>query len=170
MPNWTTNRLTVTGPVADVAAFVNDHEVAYQNDEGEECFTPLSFAASVPEPHDPRQEGYDWYEWRNAHWGTKWDLKGKNVLRRRARDGALVEYQFDTAWDAPEQWVVSTRALYPALKLVLRSVDEGDERDFPEADEDEEEERYQAELEKFWEHFFAGSDFDCVETWAKPRF
>ena len=92
MPNWTTNRLTVTGPVADVAAFVNDHEVAYQNDEGEECFTPLSFAASVPEPHDPRQEGYDWYEWRNAHWGTKWDLKGKNVLRRRARDGALVEY------------------------------------------------------------------------------
>lgn len=51
----------------------------------------------------------DWYEWRNRHWGTKWDIDSQVPV-----DDGLdhLQYQFDTAWGPPE-------GIYRALRELL---------------------------------------------------
>ena len=182
MSSWTTNRLVITGPRGDVAAFVRDQEVFYRDEEGEECFTPLSFATSVPEPDEPVDEDWDWDDqrmrlfgdvfspWRITYWGTTKDLLGRNVRRRLASDGTQVEYWFDSAVVEPDRWLAAIQRLHPALSFDMRWVYEGEAGESTEADSDEEEERYRAEVDAFWDRFYAGSDFECVEVWAKPRY
>ncbi|WP_427921153.1 hypothetical protein [Streptomyces sp. cg40] len=38
-----------------------------------------------------------WYEWRNEHWGTKWNACEVKLEAH----GAGLTYRFDTAWSAP---------------------------------------------------------------------
>lgn len=46
-----------------------------------------------------RRHGYPtWFEWRRAHWGTKWDACETTI--RRA-DDARIELSFNTAWNMP---------------------------------------------------------------------
>lgn len=180
MSSWTTNRLVITGPAGDVAAFVREQEVLYCDDQGQECFTPLSFATSVPEPTGTLDEDWDWNDlrmraigqqspWRVWHWGTTLDLLGRDVGRRLASDGTLVEYWFQSAWDAPDRWVAAVEGMYPSLTFDLRSVYEGEPGESTDADPEEETERFLAEIDAFWAAFYAGSDFECVEVSARPK-
>lgn len=41
----------------------------------------------------------DWFDWRCAHWGTKWDACSDVI-----DEGALIVY-FDTAWCNPKLWI-----------------------------------------------------------------
>ena len=88
MPNWCLNKLTVSH--TDKAAmdrFVN----AYNESRLCQEFLPLP-------------KGEDWYAWRIANWGTKWDVgAGENEqygLRATvAHDEA--NCSFDSAWAPP---------------------------------------------------------------------
>lgn len=97
MPNWCTNFLTVYGTPAAVQAFRVLAQGVELGPKGKERETPLSFQSLLPQPNDI---GGKWYEWRNAVWGTKWDLRGEDTqVINESNDH--IEYMFDTAWSPP---------------------------------------------------------------------
>lgn len=91
MPNWTTNYIRFQGPEETmdrlVEAVTNLDEYGYGD---------LDFGAFIPEP----QYGTDqeWYDWRCAHWGTKWKGSDAQILERE--EGAVTMI-FNTAWSEP---------------------------------------------------------------------
>lgn len=110
MPNWCTNKLEVSGPLAGVRRFVEA-----QRDDA----ASLSFAKSVPEP-----EGLEGrlLTWRVAHWGTKWDLDDETdlvVSEDAERDRCEAVYNFFTAWSPPLEWLAVVVEQYPNLVFRL---------------------------------------------------
>ena len=133
MPNWCRNEVSIHGEEQEVAKFVD------------ECFTEvdnqqvLDFDKVLPEPDydKPKKDGThndgvqtklnapyehpDWYTWRNANWGTKWNLvpaKGGSV------DGYSVDITkdyinltFDTAWSPPDGIYDAIGDRYPTLDV-----------------------------------------------------
>lgn len=61
MPNWCANEIRLEGSREALQTLWDAN---------------LSFAILVPEPSSPEQDPtYDWYAWRMAHWGIKWDIR-----------------------------------------------------------------------------------------------
>lgn len=105
MPNWCLNHLTISHPDMDR---VDRFESAYMRSDLCETF--------LPEPKDDEgnpivgadydENGKfkmpDWYEWRIANWGTKWDF-GYDTDRglQPTRVDNEVTVRFDTAWSPP---------------------------------------------------------------------
>ncbi len=105
MPNWCLNSLTISHPDMDR---IDRFESAYMR--GDVCETFL------PEPKDDEgnpivgadydENGNfkmpDWYNWRLANWGTKWDFgfdTDRGFQPTRVENEATV--RFDTAWSPP---------------------------------------------------------------------
>jgi len=97
MPNWCSNRATISGP-APVIAEITD--ILNRED------TPL-LAWMVPEP---KYEGdQDWYSWRVNNWGTKWDISDVYFEHQSEEDS--ITFEFATAWgpcvEAFHTWAVN---------------------------------------------------------------
>jgi hypothetical protein len=117
MPNWCNNELEVYGDIVRLKEF--SYDCTYDV-EGETL--EFSFCGLVPEPN---YEGYlssstengmpDWYEWRVANWGTKWDTEALDI----SYGPDSLSISFDTAWGPPEAWAKAASRLYPDLRLVL---------------------------------------------------
>lgn len=59
--------------------------------------------------------GYpDWYTWRLANWGTKWDVCDSHIYEN---DEANFMVMFDSAWSPPLIWLERVVAKYPELKF-----------------------------------------------------
>jgi hypothetical protein len=68
--------------------------------EPEELLESRLKIASVDELRN--QFGHDnWYDWRRANWGTKWNSYECSLDDSGIRDGCLI-YCFFTAWSPPE--------------------------------------------------------------------
>lgn len=143
-PNWTVNRLTITGPANERARF-KDQATKYNNPsldhEDELKYAKLSdkeasaakladalqveemppvaltFTAFKPMPKDAG----DWYNWNCANWGTKWDASDATV---RETNSSLV-YDFETAWSPPCPAVAEMSEQFPQLKFNLRFWERG---------------------------------------------
>lgn len=85
-----------------------------------------------------------WYEWRLAHWGTKWDASfGEPFLGLSAGDEADVDvsveskratitptvaiYKFDTAWSPPVPVIEAASEQHPELEFTLRFGEPGND-------------------------------------------
>lgn len=103
MPNWCNNTLIISHP--DPAMI--EKAVAAWN--GGNFLSTL-----VPEPDYPgyqdcevKERGGgnhmpDWWNWRIANWGTKWDIgyRSENDNRAEIKDGKMA-VGFDSAWSPP---------------------------------------------------------------------
>jgi Ferredoxin-like domain in Api92-like protein len=85
MPNWCSNRVTITGP-APVIQEITD--ILNQDD------SPL-LQWMVPRP----QAEEDWYNWNIQHWGTKWDISDVYFENQAEEDS--IEFSFCSAWGPP---------------------------------------------------------------------
>ena len=84
MPNWCSNRATISGPAPVIAEIT---EILNQED------TPL-LAWMVPRP---KFEGdSDWYQWNVNNWGTKWDISDVYFEHQAEEDS--ITFEFCTAW------------------------------------------------------------------------
>ncbi len=119
MPNWCENRMAVSGTAENVRKFV---ETARNGEEA------LSFGKFVPEDYnDPDfQDGlvahckptepnpnFNWYGWRCARWGVKWDCSDSTV--EVSPDGCHATFTFTTAWSAPTEFYRKVAELLPEL-------------------------------------------------------
>lgn len=49
----------------------------------------------------PPAAKHDWYSWRCAHWGTKWDVAELSIHPVVGLAGRYMEITFETAWNPP---------------------------------------------------------------------
>lgn len=61
-----------------------------------------------------------WYEWRNRHWGTKWNSYDCSENPENPR-----EISFSTAWAPPVPVFEKLAARYPEIAFSVKSSDEG---------------------------------------------
>ena len=127
MPNWCHNTLRISGKRGEVSCWV-ERAQSPPSTEGPDCQKqPLYFGAFYPEPVDI---GDGWYRWRVNHWGTKWEpsfdhssLQGVSRLSEESGGESLdhdcAEYQFDTAWSPPLEWLEKVSSDYPTLSFSI---------------------------------------------------
>lgn len=63
----------------------------------------------------------NWYDWRIANWGTKWDID-LSIFQKEPR--SLV-YSFDTAWSPPIEAILYVSRSFPSLRFSLNFSEEG---------------------------------------------
>jgi hypothetical protein len=111
MPNWCMNDMRVSGADVEVLSFIEDNKT-----NGEFCFKTL-----MPEPEYTNSE--QWFDWRCANWGVKWDVDGDVDVQKI--DEGFYRLYFTTPWEAPLGWFKTVAAKYPKLKFELVSADPG---------------------------------------------
>lgn len=141
MPNWCENRITIDGEPDEIAkvkkAIRNKKGVVsfegitpmpeilrrlcrgFRTIDGVEYRIWIDDgdgdrALTEAEQAEVDATGYpDWYEWANANWGTKWDLKLDHIHE----DDDHIEIRFDTAWGPPEPWIRKLREKFPEVRV-----------------------------------------------------
>ena len=103
MPNWCYNDVKITH---DDPAMIN--RLVNSNSGVLQTFIPCpeELANSVaPAPDNVAKENIkkygspDWYDWRVANWGTKWDIELDN--KYVSESGKMVTVTFNSAWSPP---------------------------------------------------------------------
>lgn len=77
--------------------------------------------------NNKKEYGYkNWYDWRIANWGTKWDVESAKIYDLwQYGNNALVIFEFDTAWSPPNEWLLKTSKSFPELTLTCRYEEPG---------------------------------------------
>jgi len=118
MPNWCSNKLTITGQQADIQAFKTKAvgHSPWEAPEGEPDV--LNFHSLVPVPDEVLQAGYEsaGYNWEMANWGCKWGASDLGILNDWE---GYVDYEFYTAWSPPIEFLQTVAVQWPALVLIL---------------------------------------------------
>ena len=101
MPNWCNNTITIKGSTDSIREL---WETAQTADNGQ--FGLLN--AIMPMPEELKDtvadgsEGPNWYNWRVANWGTKWEIDDTGLEFVDHGDGtASIQGWFDSAWAPP---------------------------------------------------------------------
>ena len=144
MPNWCSNTLIVEGDLNELVDFKKKVLVQSDHDKGRLDFTMEVLHPTPPELleqtspvmwrgelHDEEGQkafeahikslkdtyGFeDWYSWRVANWGTKWDC---DTFYVNEHDGDCLEVNYSTAWSPNEGFIKFASQVYPSLKFRL---------------------------------------------------
>ena len=108
MPNWCSNRLSITGPEAQLQAF---QKKARSGPDGSDSL--LSFEAFIAPPADVDPNTV--VDWQTNNWGTKWDASDVN----ESSVCDQLSYEFSTAWSPPIEFCRTVFAEYPELEFEL---------------------------------------------------
>jgi hypothetical protein len=60
---------------------------------------------------------WNWYNFNNREWGTKWDIHNEVFLAEDKPDSLI--YSFDTAWSPPCEAILRLSEQYPEAKITL---------------------------------------------------
>jgi len=100
MPNYCQNELSIT---ADKDT-IDKLEAAYREGTLLETLRPQpTYEGYMPTGRTAPSDGMpDWWNWRIANWGTKWDVGGDDCYVDRVSDTEIYMV-FDSAWSPPVQ-------------------------------------------------------------------
>ena len=93
MPNWCNNSISITGPA--------DKIMALMPEKGSEIGL---LGRMRPEPEYPEESDNhmpNWWNWRVANWGTKWDIDAEGLEVDGVDGRATITGWFDSAWSPP---------------------------------------------------------------------
>jgi len=116
MPNHCFNRVHITGDPDDIAAIT----AALIGPNDNTTIETITFTKLCPQPPDmslapqPPNATNGWYEWRLAHWGTKWDAYDVDITDR---DDETLAFTCSTAWEPPSAFVETLREQYPNVSI-----------------------------------------------------
>ena len=105
MPNWCNNTITIQGPTDTLKPLWDEaQKTGLLN-----AIKPMPKAledTTSPTPDDkvqPKVDGFDnWYDWRVANWGCKWDVDTEGLEYEDNGDGtASIAGWFDSPWGPP---------------------------------------------------------------------
>ena len=122
MPNYVSNRLTLSGEPVQLERFTD------LNRSDERDGWPLDFGKLVPMPSDlvdevtPKGTFPSWYSWRLENWGTKWNADSVSVSGN-AMEGS-VTYEFVTAWSPPDPWLACASEAFSEISFHHEFVEE----------------------------------------------
>lgn len=147
MPNWCNNSISIVGPRDKIRALW----AQAQKDEKEgggllQALHPMSNdlnitagwlgdgdeqkALEAQQQANLDKHGYkDWYDWRVANWGTKWEISNEGLEFEEDEDGnfdngtdqpcARITGWFDSAWAPPSGAVIHYGILNEDVKITL---------------------------------------------------
>ena len=121
-PNWCNDILYVKGDKSQIALFkeiIREYNEIQGKADSEEPLRPFSIDIFYPMP---AKVGEDWYAWRCAHWGTKWDVSDPELLEDSETN---LEYRFDTAWGPPCAAIVTISQQFPKLTFEMEYSEPG---------------------------------------------
>lgn len=128
MPNWCANKLTITGPKAEVLAF-KERAVGHPPwSRPEELVSvepsALNFHSLVPVPDEVLAGGYEkaGYDWEKEHWGCKWGASEAGIVDQWE---GFIAYEFNTAWSPPLEFLEALAVKWPNLMFVLEYEEPG---------------------------------------------
>lgn len=115
MPNWCTNKLTITAKtVEELIVFIDENS---STEDG--VLEPLKFNQSVPSSLDD-----DWHASNVLKWGTKWEAITEKNKWEKTGDTKYA-LNFDTAWAPPFNWMLTTSRIYPNIVFGITYYGEG---------------------------------------------
>lgn len=137
MPNWVSNRVTVTGNEAELQRFIEQAKAVPKTftsapeDEKGDWDSPISFANFITPPQEALDSGEywatkgwvggeksgdttnNWYEFNTREWGTKWDASEPSI----DVEAGSVTFGFNTAWSPPEPVFHAMAKQFPELEF-----------------------------------------------------
>jgi hypothetical protein len=116
MPNHVHNNLTINGASILLEKFFIDNKKK-ENIDTEELEELLCFSNLVPIINQD-----NWYEECIQKWSTKWEPYDIEVKENYSNN--ILEYEFNTAWSPPHEWLLSVSKIYPELEFTIYSEDE----------------------------------------------
>jgi len=107
MPNWCNNSITIQGSTDTIKTLWDE-----ANREGSGLLNAMKPMpkeledTTSPTPEDsnqPKIDGHDnWYSWRVANWGCKWDVDSDGLEYTDNHDGtASISGWFESPWAPP---------------------------------------------------------------------
>lgn len=129
MPNWSSSKVTIQGNVSELESIL------------EQCVSeekPFSFEKFIPTPEGLDGEGSfndliasmqadpetfefkDWYSWRIAFWGTKWDLDENTIVDVSKLGDGVLQIEYYSAWSPALNFWKNFSKLYPSVTIVDR--------------------------------------------------
>ena len=118
MPNWCSNKLTITGLAADIQALKTKAFGHSPWEEPEDEPNVLNFHSFLPVPENILAAGYGdaGFDWERQNWGCKWGAANSVIVEEWE---GHVEYSFDTAWSPPIKFLETLAKQWPNLTFVL---------------------------------------------------
>lgn len=124
MPNHVYNHLILKGISSKLEQFFNENKKEKNTEEDTERDTEedteeelLCFSNKVPIINQD-----NWYEECIQKWSTKWEPYDIFVKEDYSHD--ILEYEFNTAWSPPHEWLLTVSKIYPELEFTIYSEDE----------------------------------------------
>lgn len=118
MPNHVYNRLIIKGESNKLEQFYienkKEENIITEEDIEEEL---LCFSNLVPIINQD-----NWYEERIQKWSTKWEPY--DITINENYDNNILEYEFNTAWSPPHEWLLTVSKIYPEFEFTIYSEDE----------------------------------------------
>lgn len=132
MPNWCENHLSIYGKQEDMKKLmevitINDGEYSLL----EKLYpTPdeLNIGDVSMNPDEQQIANFEkfgyksWYDWRIAHWGTKWSESDLNIGQEYTEneDGtSVIAFNFESAWSPPIEAFTKISKDYPEILFCL---------------------------------------------------
>ena len=105
MPNWCNNTITIQGPAETLKPLWDEAKSTGLLNAIKPMPKALEDTTSPcpPDKQQPLVDGYDnWYDWRVANWGCKWDVDVDGLEYEDNGDGtASIAGWFDSPWGPP---------------------------------------------------------------------
>jgi hypothetical protein len=139
MPNWCFNNLSVSMHNESGKKLVQAFRENHVDEKGEAYASPLTDLCPCPKelldaPADFKGESpehlankakyghADWYSWRLAHWGTKWEVCEVQFIDE---DESYAQIRFDTAWCPPTRFFEWYAEQHPDVVFLNQYDEEG---------------------------------------------
>lgn len=118
MPNWTSNYLRISGEPKQLNKFLKEVERTPIEAEADSHYEAHKFAFNriIPMSYELLNQGDDWYNWRVANWGTKWEARIDYETTDQWETGEVF-IEFATAWSAPMPIIETVVKKYPKLSF-----------------------------------------------------
>lgn len=136
MPNYCENDLNIIGSKEVIAKFIEKYmEVdlmgPLKNTHGVfnsyAIMHSLDFEKIKPTPLKEDGEPIDnWYIWRLANWGTKWNCDGTAMsIKDYDKNNLILSMAFTTAWTPPHELMQYLSNIEPEIKIQLKYYEPG---------------------------------------------
>lgn len=124
MPNWCNNSIVIEGPADKIralwaAATTDNEELALLD-----ALNPMP--PELMETVADGSAGPNWYNWRVANWGAKWEIDMEGLELVEDEDGrARIEGYADSAWGPPLEAFKAYAALNEDVTMELKYFEPG---------------------------------------------
>lgn len=129
MPNWCLNKVTISGPVADLTKLKDELHSTWDKDKE----TWFDLSKIDPEPQGLMAEDdlgphgqtlcFQRCQWRITHWGVKWNVilaeEPDLVKDPDGQETGYLTYVFSTPWNAPFEAYKKLRSKYRSLTYTV---------------------------------------------------